>query len=50
MIELLRNSFVFFLSFENLQKKHMQMFGTKSFLNVKIREYRQKYMQNLSPP
>ncbi|XP_055322049.1 uncharacterized protein LOC129578030 [Sitodiplosis mosellana] len=34
---------------DDFLKEHTHLFGSKNFLNVKIREYRQKHMQNQSP-
>lgn len=31
------------------QNKHIELFGTKAYLNIKIREYRQKYMHQSGP-
>lgn len=38
-----------YVLFVYLQNENVHLFRSKSFLNIKIREYRQKHMQNVSP-
>ncbi|XP_031621773.1 putative transcription factor capicua [Contarinia nasturtii] len=52
IMDLFRKCGTFFPAPKDLDdflEEHMHLFGSKGFLNIKIREYRQKHMQHQSP-